>query len=250
MKSGTQNRIKFVSLTDLHHNFGISLSDALIGLHALTGCDSVSSFFGKEKSKVFTKLKKNPQFLSCLSKLGNDFRLTEQIIDDVLEFVCCVYGASGSSSMNDVRYALFCSNTKSSKSSNLPPCLDCLRLLTARANYQVALWLRSLENNASIPSSNGHGWNIKYGLLEVQWMNCHPAPDAVLELMSCLCSNDCSERSCPCIRNVMKCTDMGKLHNFYCSNCTGDNDEETYDGTETQCDTSNEYSESDRENEN
>ena len=51
MKSGTQNRITFVSLTDLHHNLGISLSDALIGLHALTGCDSVSSFFWKRKEQ-------------------------------------------------------------------------------------------------------------------------------------------------------------------------------------------------------
>ena len=64
------------------------------------------------------------------------------------------------------------------------------------------------------------GWKIKDCLLEVQWMNCQPAPDAILELMSCLCSNECSERSCPCIRNVMKCTDMCKLQN--CTKCTGD----------------------------
>ena len=51
MKSGTQNRIKFVDLTNLHHNLGISLSDALIGLHALTGCDSVSSFFWQRKEQ-------------------------------------------------------------------------------------------------------------------------------------------------------------------------------------------------------
>ena len=75
----------------------------------------------------------------------------------------------------------------------------------------------------------------KYGFLEVQWMNYQPAPDAILELMSCMCSNECSERSCPCIRNVMKYTDMCKLQNY--STCTGDNDEETGDGTETQCDT-------------
>ena len=92
------------------------------------------------------------------------------------------------------------------------------------------------------------GWKIKDGVLEVQWMNCQPAPDAILELMSCLCSNECSERSSPCIKNVMKCTDMCKLQN--CSNCTGDNDEETHDGTETQCHTLNEYSDSDLETEN
>ena len=51
MKSGTKDRIKYISFTDLHQNLDKSLRNALIGLHGLSGCDSISCFFGKRKKK-------------------------------------------------------------------------------------------------------------------------------------------------------------------------------------------------------
>ena len=41
-------------------------------------------------------------------------------------------------------------------------------------------------------------------------MNGSPAPEAVLNLLSCECSRNCTDKSCPCIQNGLSCTDMCK----------------------------------------
>ncbi|KAG1676876.1 Selenocysteine lyase [Nymphon striatum] len=79
---------------------------------------------------------------------------------------------------------------------DLPPCKDALKQQTNRANYQAAIWRRSLQNSPEIPSpTNGHGWNVVEGKLGLTGA---PAPDVVLELMSCKCPRRCNE-NCPCV---------------------------------------------------
>lgn len=51
-RTRTAHRVRFIDLTLVAHRLG-SASDALIGLHALTGCDSISSFHGKGKKSGF-----------------------------------------------------------------------------------------------------------------------------------------------------------------------------------------------------
>ena len=40
------------------------------------------------------------------------------------------------------------------------------------------------------------------------WLGTKPAPDEVLELLSCTCRTVCSEDSCCCMKAGLKCTDM------------------------------------------
>lgn len=58
MKTGTVNRIKYINLSVLYQQLGNEICHALVGLHALTGCDTVSSFCGHGKVKAHTCLKK------------------------------------------------------------------------------------------------------------------------------------------------------------------------------------------------
>ena len=44
-------------------------------------------------------------------------------------------------------------------------------------------------------------------------MDGKPAPDAVLDLLSCVCKRKCVPNDCICITNDIKCTDMCKLPN-------------------------------------
>ncbi|KAG1652131.1 Carcinine transporter [Nymphon striatum] len=93
-------------------------------------------------------------------------------------------------------------------SGQLPPCKDALKQQTNRANYQAAIWRRSLQNSPEIPSpTNGHGWNVVEGKLGLTGA---PAPDVVLELMSCKCPRRCNE-NCPCVVNGFSCTPACKL---------------------------------------
>ena len=220
IKVGTQNRIKHFNLTEMHAKLGTPICNALLGFHALTGWDSVSSFCGKGKKKAFATLKKSSNHAEFLSSLGKDFSVTDEQVKMIEKFVCCLYGSPNSTDINDLRYAIFVGKKTTTESQNLPPCFNSLKLHIQRANYQAAIWVRSLEQNPNIPSPVGHGWSCEEGDLIVNWMDCQPAPDSVLELLACTCSRECKDSSCSCMINGLNCTDMCKLKN--CCNARRD----------------------------
>ena len=103
-----------------------------------------------------------------------------------------------------------------------------LREHSLRANYQAAVSRRSSERCPDIPSPVGSGWCTEDGKLVIDWMGDQPAPQAVLEVLSCQCSRSCKLPSCSCVVNGLKCTDMCRLQD-----CTkkpeDDNDAEDSD---------------------
>ncbi|KAG0712538.1 hypothetical protein GWK47_018270 [Chionoecetes opilio] len=53
------------------------------------------------------------------------------------------------------------------------------------------------------------GWMTdEDGKLAVNWMRGSPAPDAVMQLLSCKCVRSCELPKCTCLSNGLKCTDM------------------------------------------
>ena len=49
----TKQRTHFIDLTSLSESLGQSMNRGLVGLHAITGCDSLSTFSGQGKKKGF-----------------------------------------------------------------------------------------------------------------------------------------------------------------------------------------------------
>ena len=115
------------------------------------------------------------------------------------------------SDINELRYRLLCLKRGDVESKQLSPCNDKLREHSLWANCQAAVWRRSLERCPDIPSPVGSGWCTKDGKLVIDWMGDQPAPQAVLEVLSCQCSRSCKLPSCSCVVNGLKCTDMCRL---------------------------------------
>ena len=67
---------------------------ALLGLHGFTGCDTVSAFHGKGKLLPLRTLLKAPKFIPILGKLGDDWKISEEVVDNLETFVCAMYGAN------------------------------------------------------------------------------------------------------------------------------------------------------------
>ena len=86
---------------------------------------------------------------SALQHLGESFELAEEVCTKLEKFVCQLYGKA-SGDVNDLRHKLFC--TKSLQSDQLPPTRDALRKHIRLANYQAAIWKRSLESHPEIPN--------------------------------------------------------------------------------------------------
>ena len=78
------------------------LTEALIGLHALTGCDFTSCFFRKGKVRPFQWLEANPKHVTAPQSLT-----TEDVdIPGVTAFVCLLYGFK-TSDIVEARYKAF-----------------------------------------------------------------------------------------------------------------------------------------------
>ena len=48
-KCGTQTRVRYISITSIVQAIGQNLCSSLLGMHAYTGCDTVSAFAGRGK---------------------------------------------------------------------------------------------------------------------------------------------------------------------------------------------------------
>ena len=104
--------------------------------------------------------------------------------------------------VNELRYDMFCAKKGDVSSGQLPPCKDALLQHTKRANYQAAIWRRSLQNTLDPPEpSAGHGWHLSMGEIAISWLTGPPAPEIVLSLTACKCPRVCTKESCSCIQN-------------------------------------------------
>ena len=84
------------------------LCSALIGFHAFTGCDTVSSFAGKGKSKAFKSLLMERNNVTAFKLLGENETITEDLLHQLEHFVCTMYGGDGDD-VNELRYRIYCS---------------------------------------------------------------------------------------------------------------------------------------------
>ena len=110
---------------------------ALCGMYALTGCDSVSAFSGKEKGKAFKLMMEKERYVQASVDLGSSWKLSDKTLKNIEEFVCELYGKK----CNDVdllRYDLYCAKGSKVEPEALPPCRSSLKLHIFRANYQSA----------------------------------------------------------------------------------------------------------------
>ena len=228
-KCGTSTRTYYVDVTRAAYALGSDVAEAIIGLHAFTGCDSVSSFASCGKMKALKLLKENKDFQDLFKNLGQNWTLPSTLQAGLESFVCAMYGStSGDTSVNEFRYKLFCAKKGEKESYQLPPCADCFHKHSQRANYQTAIWRRCLINDPNIPSPAGHGWKFATDgddqVLAIDWMDGTSAPESILEMLSCKCRKSCKAPKCPCVMNKLPCSDLCTLK--ACTNQPQESDSE------------------------
>ncbi len=158
-------------------------------------------------------------------ELGQSWELSTDLFKRLQAFTCKLYSAPTSTEdVNTARYQLFCARRGELESSQLPPCKDCLLMHAMRANYQAGIWRGSLQQHPEVPSPVEHGWARNNGQLTFKWMQGSPAPEAVLQLLSCKCSRKCKLPECQCMSNGLKCTNMCNLQT--CDNHPQEDDHE------------------------
>ena len=147
MKCGTQARTKYIDITRVVQRQGTELCRCLPGLHAFTGCDAVSAFSWKEKLSALRLTKRYVKFRELFQVLGTEWEVSDELFKRLQEFTCFMYSSNPrTTDINDPRYRLFCARKGDLDSNQLPPCVNTLRKHCYWANYQAAIWRRSLQS--------------------------------------------------------------------------------------------------------
>ena len=128
---GISSQPKFIAVHRI--DLADSVRSNIATFHAVTGCDSVSQFYGIGKTmawKVFNEFPYLLQRLGCCD-------LTADALQEVEEVVCRLYLTRSSAvNVNDVRYLLYQKGTKYPE--NLPP-TAALHQHIRRAHYQAEI---------------------------------------------------------------------------------------------------------------
>ena len=122
-KCGTKARRRVVDITKVAATVGIDVCRALVGVHAYTGCDTVSAFAGKGKAKALKLLSKNKEIQDTFFKLGQE---SPDLMNKLEAYTSLLYAPKTSSTkINDLRYHLFCAKKGEIESHQLSPCREC-----------------------------------------------------------------------------------------------------------------------------
>ena len=202
VKYGTQTRIRNISIRTVVRTIGQNLCSSLLGMHAYTGCDTLSAKSGRGKISPLRIVKEHKAFQDMFKLLGTDWELSDNLFEKLQEFTCRMYcSRPQTNDINELRYKLFCVRRENIESIQLPPCADCLCMHTLRANYQAAVCKHRLQSRPVIPCPTSHGWNQDGTRVVIQWISWRPAPASVLELLSCSCTRSCALPCCSCLAN-------------------------------------------------
>ena len=163
-------------------DLSVHLREALLGFHAFTGNDYVSSFIKKGKKTCWNKLQKKTKFTNCFAAIGNSNFLQDDVFKILEEYVCFIYG-SRSHEINEVRYEIFTKKTKREDNivdlSLLPPCKSVLRLHAERANMVAYIWRNTLTPQVVLPNYSECVWDIEG---KIQYV-LTPFPESVEDIL-------------------------------------------------------------------
>ncbi|XP_068234228.1 uncharacterized protein [Palaemon carinicauda] len=167
----------------------------VLGLYVFTGEDITSSFKGKGKIGPLKKLQRHPIHHEAFRKLGDEWSVEPETIDDIEAFTCLMYGYSRQKSIDTVRRIMLRKmvgedeqlTTKSKIDlSHLPPCRDNLMPHIRRVNHRLAIYKRAYIPIfwSPKPYNPEQGWEQNHeGVLEPVWSCRLVLPPALIDLV-------------------------------------------------------------------
>ena len=195
----------------------------LLSAHALTGCDTVSCFYGIGKATVVKCLKEGYR----LNYLGHMNMKQSNLFVEATTFIAACYGSKERKNMTAVRFEIWSQKmahkriTAAPSLKTLPPTTEAFEEHVIRAHVQAAIWRSALETDPPAFEHN-RGWTTdgsSNGLVPVPLPpDVRPAPDDVLKMIRCGCSSarPCDTSRCSCSAARLSCT-------LFCS-CHGNED--------------------------
>ena len=171
---------------------------SLLACHAFTGCNTASSFGGKEKTawktwKIFPEV--SDAFLEMTNILGGE--MSDTCMIQLECFVVLMYDITSEClEVNEAKKQLF--TQKSRTLETIPSTKPQLEQHIKRASYQARGWSQALVQNLQLPSPSDWGWVRKEGEWHPIWTALAEAAKSYHEVICCKCKQGCIRR-CKCV---------------------------------------------------
>lgn len=181
----------------------------LLGMHALSGCDTVSYPFNKGKVSALNALKAG-DFPELFQVLGEATATRGELLQTGQRFFCAMYDQPPGTSMSQARYQMYSKKKgKPLRIMALPPTEKNLLLHVQRAHLQMLLWKAADQQGPPHVDITEFGWEMKDGIPSPRYDTGPPAPRDLLDVISCGCRTEgkaCSTEACSCHKNNVSCT--------------------------------------------
>jgi hypothetical protein len=177
----------------------------LPAVHAITGCDTTSSFFGIGNKSMFKALKETPDQFSDLSMISHAD--VHDSVDICRKLISKLYDPKGKSKRCH-RFCVKLATCKDSSLIKLPPCEATFKQHELRTSLQTKIWMNAHEARAVIGLPLQYGWKEgKFGL-ELVLFEGQMSSDFLQDLV-CTCKGKsvCS-RGCVCFEQNLSCTEL------------------------------------------
>ena len=164
------------------------VTEALLGMHALTDCDFTSCFVRKEKLKPFQRLVADisDRHVTALRSLTSD----EVTMPGFTSLVCSMYGFT-TSDIKEARYKAFIrmsggdekyplATIKKINCASLPPCNKTLGNDFKRTQFVSMMWKRADQKDPTGEARpSDYGWKENYNRLEPDWFPGRSVPETI-----------------------------------------------------------------------
>lgn len=193
----------------------LAIIPGLPAAHALSGCDTVPTYFGIGKGSVLKNLVAEP---SSLSQLGCLDASLPEVIDQATNFIGSCYSSRLSEkTMSDFRYKIWAAKFGNAASSipkiqSLPPTSEAFIENVKRAHLQTCIWKAALALDPPAVDPTEHGYTrhepSKSLLPTTVPDGVSLAPDEIMALIKCNCDDTapCRNMRCGCSRSKLPCT--------------------------------------------
>lgn len=198
---------RYIPVHEIAVALGSALCEALPCIHALTGCDTVSSFFGIGKKTALNSAqalaKSDPLRLKAI---GNATVDTSRYFAVALYDPKCKFKGSHES-LNKLRYNL--AAKRNVPIAKLPPSEPSFEQHILRASWQTKTWTSAHDPNPEIPAPAGHGWILQEKSLVPAYFE---GPTALEKLQdfycNCLGAKCSDEEKCSCCADGVTCSEV------------------------------------------
>jgi hypothetical protein len=183
----------------------------LPAVHAITGCDSTSSFFKVGKKSVLKIIMERGadhfQELVMFSKTGE-----EHDIEAARKLTASLYDPKGRytsyhSSLNALRTKI--ATSKEVVLSQLPPSEASFKQHVKRAAWQTGIWLSSHIAKPDFGSAEGHGWHKDENHILTPVYFEGPTSSELLKGLVCSCAGKkMCKKTCGCTKGNLSCCEL------------------------------------------